>query len=113
MHSAGDDDGFLLSMIFQVLLKPVSKSCKVRACGQEMILVILKEAFDLFFKCCLKQPLDPAFGVVALSGKLLCLLILLSKCFLDHVGNLMHDPHLFIIIKICADIICDRQQWHR
>ena len=53
MYSACDDNSLLLSMIFQVLAEPVAKTSKMWARGQEVVFIILKKAFDFFFKCCL------------------------------------------------------------
>ena len=110
MNSACYDDRFLLAVVLQIHAQSISKSTKLRARRQEVILIIFKEAFDLFFEGCLKKPLDPALGLLSLSGKFFGFLIFLSESFLDHIWNLVQQPQFFIVVQIGGNIVGDRNQ---
>jgi len=110
MNSTCYGDCFLLTMVLQIRIQSISKPSELWTRRQEVIFIIFKEAFNLFFKGCLKKPLDPALGLLSLSGKFFGLLVFLSILFLDHIWNLVHQPQFFIVIKIGVNLISDCNQ---
>ena len=99
-------------MVLQIHAQSISKPSELWTRRQEVIFIIFKELFDLFFEGCLKKPLDPALGLLTLFSKFFGLLVFLSILFLDHIWNLVHQPHFFIVIKIGVNLISDCNQGH-
>ena len=50
MHSTSNNDCFFVRMISHVASKSISELCKRFVCRQKSLLVLFKEAFNLFFK---------------------------------------------------------------
>ena len=99
-------------MITQISVQPISESSEKGTCGQEVILIILKELLDLLFERSLKQSFNPSFGVFTLNGKLSSLGVLLPIRLFDYVWDLMHDPHFFIVVKIGGYVFGYCYKWH-
>lgn len=108
MHSTCDHNCLLLAVVAQVHVQSGAEASKVRTRRQEVILIVLVEVLDFFLEGGLQQPFHAALRVVALSGKLAHLLVLLPVLLLDHVGYVVHEAQLLVVVEIRGNIFSDR-----
>ena len=107
MDPARQDDSLLLSMIFHILSKSMSKACETRTGLQEVVFIIFEELLDLFLQRSLKKSLHSTFGVLALLGESLRIIVFLSECLFHDIWYLMKKSKLLVIVEIGARVLCD------
>ena len=108
-----DKNRLLLAVVLEVVAQPLAEASEEWAGRQEVVLVVLEEALDLLLEGRLEESLHPPLGVFSLPREFLGLLVLLPKCLLHNVGNLVHEPHLLVVVEIGTYVLGDGDEWHR
>ena len=100
MDPTGQDDCLLMGVILDVRCQPLTEVLERWVGLDQSVHIVLVEAFDLFFKRSIQEPLDLAFAVLALFEQLSCFLILLPELLLDDWRQFVLNLDLLVVLLV-------------